>query len=128
MTSADEQLKASVEREVLACIGCNDCLLACPIVESRHVTIAELNSAVHLPTIQQPHVASFVGATTDNFLRAFDTASGAKLWEMRLPAGAQATPMSYEAGGRQFVVVAAGGHAKLGTTRGDYVLAFALPR
>ena len=71
---------------------------------------------------------TFVGATTDNFLRAFDTASGAKLWEMRLPAGAQATPMSYEAGGRQFVVVAAGGHAKLGTTRGDYVLAFALPR
>jgi quinoprotein glucose dehydrogenase len=69
----------------------------------------------------------FIGATTDNYLRAFDTATGAKRWEMRLPAGAQATPMSYEAGGRQFVVVAAGGHAKLGTTRGDYVLAFALP-
>ena len=69
----------------------------------------------------------FVGATTDNFLRAFDTASGAELWKARLPAGAQATPMSYEAGGRQYVVVAAGGHAKLGTTRGDYVLAFALP-
>jgi Fe-S-cluster-containing hydrogenase component 2/CRP-like cAMP-binding protein len=64
MSSADEQLKASVEREVLACIGCNDCLLACPIVESRHVTIAELNGAVHLPTIQQPHVASFVAACT----------------------------------------------------------------
>ena len=70
----------------------------------------------------------FFGATTDNFLRAFDTASGAELWKARLPAGAQATPMSYEAGGRQYVVVAAGGHAKLGTTRGDYVLAFALPK
>lgn len=69
----------------------------------------------------------FVGATTDNFLRAFDTASGAELWKARLPAGAQATPMSYEVGGRQYVVVAAGGHAKLGTTIGDYVFAFALP-
>lgn len=70
----------------------------------------------------------FIGAATDNFLRAFDTASGAEVWKMRLPAGAQATPMSYEAAGRQYVVVAAGGHAKLGTTRGDYLLAFALPR
>ncbi|MEP6510295.1 MAG: pyrroloquinoline quinone-dependent dehydrogenase [Dokdonella sp.] len=69
---------------------------------------------------------TFIGATTDNFLRAFDTTSGDEVWTMRLPAGAQATPMSYEVGGRQFVVVAAGGHAKLGTTRGDYVLAFAL--
>jgi quinoprotein glucose dehydrogenase len=70
---------------------------------------------------------TFIGATTDNFLRAFNTSNGAELWKMRLPAGAQATPMSYEAGGRQFVVIAAGGHGKLGTTRGDYVLAFALP-
>jgi len=69
----------------------------------------------------------FIGATTDNFLRAFDTASGAELWKMRIPAGAQATPMSYERGGRQYVVVAAGGHAKLGATGGDYVLAYALP-
>jgi quinoprotein glucose dehydrogenase len=69
----------------------------------------------------------FIGATTDNFLRAFDVASGAELWKARLPAGAQATPMSYERGGRQYVVIAAGGHAKLGTTRGDYVLAYALP-
>ena len=68
----------------------------------------------------------FIGATTDNFLRAFDAASGAEVWKMRSPAGAQATPMSYERGGRQYVVVAAGGHAKLGTTRGDYVLAYAL--
>lgn len=70
----------------------------------------------------------FVGATTDDFLRAFDTATGAEVWKARLPAGGQATPMSYEAGGRQYVVIAAGGHAKLGTARGDYVLAFALPR
>jgi quinoprotein glucose dehydrogenase len=69
---------------------------------------------------------TFIGATTDNYLRAFDTASGAEVWKMRLPAGGQATPMSYEIGGRQYIVIAAGGHAKLGTTRGDYVLAFAL--
>ncbi|MDF3072060.1 MAG: cyclic nucleotide-binding protein [Polyangiaceae bacterium] len=62
--SADEQLKESVEREVLACIGCNDCLLACPVVESRHVTIAELNGAVHLPTITEANVARFVTACT----------------------------------------------------------------
>ncbi len=71
---------------------------------------------------------TFIGATTDNFFRAFDNSSGAEMWKMRLPAGAQATPMSYEAGGRQFVVIAAGGHAKLGTTLGDYVLAYALPQ
>jgi Fe-S-cluster-containing hydrogenase component 2/CRP-like cAMP-binding protein len=64
MNNADLQLKASVEREVLACIGCNDCLLACPIVESRHVTIAELNSSVHLPTITDANIASFVTACT----------------------------------------------------------------
>jgi quinoprotein glucose dehydrogenase len=71
---------------------------------------------------------TFIGATTDNYLRAFNTASGVEVWKMRLPAGAQATPMSYEAGGRQFIVIAAGGHAKLGTTIGDHVLAFALPQ
>lgn len=63
-SAADQQLKDAVEREVLACIGCNDCLLACPIVESRQVTIAELNAAVHLPTINDLNVATFVTACT----------------------------------------------------------------
>ncbi len=70
----------------------------------------------------------FIGATTDNFMRAFDTQTGEEVWKMRIAAGAQATPMTYEVGGRQFVVIAAGGHAKLGTTRGDSILAFALPK
>jgi quinoprotein glucose dehydrogenase len=70
---------------------------------------------------------TFIGATTDDFLRAFDTTTGAELWKARLPAGAQATPMSYAVDGRQYVVVAAGGHAKLHTTRGDHVIAWALP-
>jgi Fe-S-cluster-containing hydrogenase component 2/CRP-like cAMP-binding protein len=63
-TLADQQLKDSVERDVLACIGCNDCLLACPIVESSQVTIAELNHAVYLPMISDRNVASFVTACT----------------------------------------------------------------
>ena len=70
----------------------------------------------------------FIGAATDNFLRAFDTATGHEVWKARLPAGAQATPMSYAIDGRQYVVIAAGGHAKLGTTRGDHLLGYALPR
>jgi quinoprotein glucose dehydrogenase len=70
----------------------------------------------------------FIGAAMDRYLRAFDADSGRELWQGRLPAGGQATPMSYEWEGRQYVVIAAGGHGALGTVRGDYVVAFALPR
>jgi quinoprotein glucose dehydrogenase len=70
----------------------------------------------------------FIGASTDNYLRAFDAEAGAELWRGRLPAGGQATPMTYTQGGRQFVVIAAGGHGNLGTDKGDYVVAFALPQ
>lgn len=52
--------------------------------------------------------------------------NGKVLWEDRLPAGAQSTPMSYEAGGKQYVVTAAGGHGSFGTKRGDYVIAYTL--
>ncbi|MBW2361103.1 MAG: pyrroloquinoline quinone-dependent dehydrogenase [Deltaproteobacteria bacterium] len=71
----------------------------------------------------------FIAATTDNFLRAFDTRSGEELWRGRLPAGGQATPMTYRLTpeGRQYVVIAAGGHGVLGTRVGDSVVAFALP-
>jgi quinoprotein glucose dehydrogenase len=68
----------------------------------------------------------FIGAAMDNYLRAFDAKSGAELWKGRLPAGGQATPMTYMWKGKQYVVIAAGGHAKSGTKRGDKVLAFAL--
>ena len=72
---------------------------------------------------------TFIGAAMDNYLRAFDTASGRELWKARLPAGAQATPMTYRLreNGKQFVVIAAGGHGKLGTKLGDYLIAFTLP-
>jgi quinoprotein glucose dehydrogenase len=70
----------------------------------------------------------FIGATRDNRLRAFDIETGMLLWQFALPAGAQATPMTYEIDGTQYVLIAVGGHGKLGPTLGDYVLAFALPR
>ncbi|KQR90295.1 glucose dehydrogenase [Burkholderia sp. Leaf177] len=69
----------------------------------------------------------FIGATADNYLRGFNTDTGEQLWEARLPAGGQATPMTYEAGGKQYVVIAAGGHGSFGTKLGDYVVAYALP-
>lgn len=72
---------------------------------------------------------TFVAASQDAYLRAFDTGSGKLLWEGRLPAGGQATPMTYvSASGRQMVVIAAGGMASFKTKMGDYVVAFALPQ
>ncbi|MEO8138195.1 MAG: pyrroloquinoline quinone-dependent dehydrogenase [Gemmatimonadota bacterium] len=70
----------------------------------------------------------FIGAAMDDVLRAVDLESGQVLWTGALPAGGQATPMTYEAGGKQYVVIAAGGHGNLGTTFGDYVVAFSLAR
>jgi quinoprotein glucose dehydrogenase len=56
-------------------------------------------------------------------------ATGKELWKGALLASAQATPMTYRLGeqGKQYVVIAAGGHGILGTMKGDYVIAFALP-
>ncbi len=83
------------------------------------------------PNIGGPIVTAgglvFIGATMDNKFRAFDLANGRKLWEAKLPAFAMATPMTYESGGRQFVVIAAGGHGALGGW-GDSLVAFALPQ
>jgi quinoprotein glucose dehydrogenase len=69
----------------------------------------------------------FVAASVDDHLRAFDIESGKLLWETLLPAGGQATPMTYVVKGKQYVVQAAGGHGPLGTKMGDYVMAYALP-
>jgi quinoprotein glucose dehydrogenase len=69
----------------------------------------------------------FIGATTDKFFRAFDAGSGAELWRFRIPYTANSSPMAYRLrqNGRQFVVVAAGGHGW--SEPGDALLAFALP-
>ncbi len=70
----------------------------------------------------------FIAATVDDDIRAFDIHTGKVLWQYQLPAGGQATPMTYSVNGKQYVVIAAGGHGGLGTKRGDYVMAFALPQ
>jgi quinoprotein glucose dehydrogenase len=69
----------------------------------------------------------FHGATADNFIRAYDINTGEVLWQTELPAGGQATPSTYMGSdGKQYVVIAAGGHGSLGTTLGDSVIAFRL--
>jgi quinoprotein glucose dehydrogenase len=69
----------------------------------------------------------FTAAAADNYLRAFDADNGKEIWKFELPASAQATPMTYSVAAKQYLVIAAGGHGKLGTKQGDYVVAFALP-
>ena len=66
----------------------------------------------------------FMAGTLDRTIRGFDLDSGKELWKAPLPAGGRATPMTYESGGRQFLVIAAGGGNEFGT--GDAILAFAL--
>lgn len=72
---------------------------------------------------------AFIGAAIDDYIRAYDVETGALLWQARLPAGGQANPVSYLSGksGRQYVVIAAGGHGALQTKTGDYLMAYALP-
>jgi quinoprotein glucose dehydrogenase len=67
----------------------------------------------------------FIAATKDASLRAFDRANGKLLWSAPLPAAAFATPATFTSGGKQFVVIACGG-GKLGASRGDSYVAFAL--
>jgi quinoprotein glucose dehydrogenase len=79
------------------------------------------------PIVTRGGVA-FLSGTMDDYVRAYDLADGRQLWEGRLPAGGQATPMTYlDANGRQVVLVVAGGHGSTGTKPGDAVIAYALP-
>ena len=85
-----------------------------------------------VPSLGGPLVTAggvaFYSGTTDDYLRAYDLRTGQQLWEGRLPAGGQATPMSYRAAnGKQMVVVAAGGHGSFGTKLGDALVGYALP-
>ncbi|MGF2685139.1 glucose/quinate/shikimate family membrane-bound PQQ-dependent dehydrogenase [Marinobacter sp. DUT-3] len=69
----------------------------------------------------------FLAATVDNYIRAYNLTNGEELWRARLPAGGQATPMTYlNSKGEQMVVQVAGGHGSIGTTIGDYVVAYKL--
>jgi quinoprotein glucose dehydrogenase len=84
------------------------------------------------PTLGGPLVTGgglvFIGATMDHYLRAFDVQTGEEIWKSHLDAGAIATPMTYRArpGGKQYVLIAAGGHARSGVGLGDALVAFAL--
>lgn len=69
----------------------------------------------------------FIGASKDEMFRAFDAATGAVLWQTKLPAGGYATPATYSVNGRQYIVIACGG-GKMGTPSGDAYVAFALPQ
>ena len=71
----------------------------------------------------------FISATQEHTIRAFDIHDGRKLWSARLPAGGQATPMTFISPrtGRQYVVIAAGGHYAMMSKMGDDVVAYALP-
>ncbi len=84
-----------------------------------------------MPNLGGPMVTAgglvFIAASLDDRLRAFDTDTGKRLWEVKLPASGQATPMTYSINGRQYLVIAAGGY-KDASTRGDYVVAYALPQ
>ncbi len=72
---------------------------------------------------------AFIAATTDSYLRAFDVETGEELWRGSLPFAGHATPATYRLrkDGKQYVVIAAGGHALLGSEPGDSIVAFALP-
>lgn len=70
---------------------------------------------------------AFNAGSMDNVFRAYDIQTGQTLWSTVLPAGGQATPMTYRgADGKQYIVIAAGGHSSLGTPLGDAVLAFTI--
>ena len=70
----------------------------------------------------------FIGATADHRLRAFDIDTGEELWSVETPSASHATPMTYAAQGRQFVVIASGGHMFINPRDiDDWLVAFALP-
>ncbi len=73
---------------------------------------------------------AFIAAAQDRYLRAYETATGKEVWKAKLPGGGSAIPMTYlsAASGRQFLVMVSGGDDHLHTTKGDYVVAYALPK
>jgi len=92
-----------------------------------------LQIPIGMPTMGGPLSTStglvFFAGTQDYYLRALDARTGHEIWKGRLPVGGQATPMSYISpeSGRQFVAIVAGG-ARQSPDRGDYVIAYALPK
>lgn len=99
----------------------------------RDMTPLPLKLKVGVPGIGGPIITkggvAFLGAAVDNYFRAYDLTTGDQLWETRLPAGGQSTPMTYSLDdGKQYVVMVAGGHGSIGTKAGDYIIAYALDK
>lgn len=86
--------------------------------------------AMGTPNLGGPLVTAggltFLAAAQDNFLRAFETATGRLIWQARLPAGGQAGAMTYEHKGRQYVAITATGHARFETRLGDFLRVYAI--
>ena len=99
---------------------------------SRDSTPVPIALPVGTPALGGPIVTAggvaFMSGTLDYYLRAYDLQTGEQLWKGRLPAGGQATPMTYvsEKTGKQYVVQMTGGHGSFGTKIGDSVVAFTL--
>lgn len=99
----------------------------------RDLTPLPLPFRMGVPSLGGPIVTAgglaFLSGTVDYFVRGYDLRDGSEVWRARLPAGGQATPMTYLGeDGRQYLLVIAGGHGSLGTKAGDAVIAYALPR
>jgi quinoprotein glucose dehydrogenase len=101
-----------------------------PLGTTRDQTPLPFGSKLGMPNTGGPLILEnglvFIAAALDDYLRVFDIESGEELWRGRLPAGGQATPMTYQLNGRQYIVIAAGGHGNMGSNRSDHIVAFAL--
>jgi quinoprotein glucose dehydrogenase len=103
-----------------------------PLGSSRDITKVRVPWAWGSVNLGGPLISGglvFIAASMDRRIHAFDLASGVLVWEHELPASGQATPLTYRAqdGGRQYLVIAAGGHGGLHSRLGDSVVAFSLP-
>ncbi len=112
-------------------LGSRKILWQAPLGTTEELNPLGLASRTGTPTFGGPLATAsglvFIGAALDDYLRAFDAKTGAELWTGRLPSAGIATPTSYLWQGRQFVLIAAGGHGEAGAPAGDTLVAFALP-
>ncbi|QKZ06521.1 glucose/quinate/shikimate family membrane-bound PQQ-dependent dehydrogenase [Pseudomonas eucalypticola] len=100
---------------------------------SRDSSPIPLNLTLGVPSMGGSMVTAggvgFLSGTLDQYIRAYDVKNGKKLWESRLPAGGQSTPMTYTGkDGEQYVLSVVGGHGSLGTKMGDYIIAYKLSK
>ena len=112
-------------------LGSRKILWQTPLGTTEELNPLGLARRIGTPTFGGPLATAsgliFIGATLDDYLRAFDAKTGAELWTGRLPFAGIATPTTYLWQRRQYVLIAAGGHAGAGVAAGDALVAFALP-